>query len=490
MIGVLMLALVCNEVHAQAPPTAVPVASQAAGWTAVLRAEYIAGERILVPLLVRNDGAQPTTVPDLERRPWLVDFAFDAGKGELEHRRTKAPPDDPGHMLTVGPRGQRQTLLEVPTSGGLKAGRYEMLVSLLDGTTGEPSKITSSEVRIAPAKPVSADLKQSVGGADRSQLQAVWVHGATEGFDLYLHVADARRPDREQGSHFLAHLTGKVSPRLSHARGADVGNRHIVWMEGERDLGYVQLQGIQLRDAPKRMTLPWPKARLVASPMTDGAGALHVPVWIPAPNGKGGELRVVSFGDRGQPSFRRVSRYDTQPSTVVALVDDSGIGHVAVGMVGGLDLYTLRATSGHDSLPVPGRRLLRTGDGVEVVAAEFGVHPGDATSAGGLGVLAMLDTPEGLVPRWMGLQGAELRTLDPILAPEGNMVLRAVLPRGYDPPGLLFSDGDDRAIFVEGPRVAEAKVPLTGDWGVARASDGQAWLRRAVLAGPIAVSPL
>ena len=489
MLLALLLALSGAPALAQSPDPAPGAAADAtptaAGWTAELRAEYLAGERIRVPLTVRNDGTAPLTVPDLERRPWLVDFAFDAGKGELEHRRTKAPATDPGQQLTVSPRGQRRTLLEVPTSGAMKAGDYTLLVSLLDDA-GAPSAVARRAIRIAPSHPVSADLSGGVGGADRTQLQSVWLHKAAEGFDLYLHVADGRRPDRELGSFHLAHLDREVAPRLARARGADVGNRHVVWMQGPRAIGMVQLQGLQLREAPRAIELPWPTAELAAAPLTDAAGALHVPLWIPAPKGDAGELRVLTIGERGRPSFRRLARFDERPTAVRSVVDDAGTAQIAVVQGGALDLYTVRGDGGTEPLPVPGRRLLRVGEGSRIRLATFGVRPAEGAVAGGLALMALVEGPEGWTPTWVGLQGGTPRPLAPYPVAPGQAPL-ALVPQGLAPPALIVSGAGGAQLWQDARRV-ELPVSLQTDWGVVAGADGAVWLRRAVREGPVAVS--
>lgn len=478
----LLLALAAPPVHAE------PASAAATTWTASLRDEYLEGERIRVPLMVQNSGSEMLTVPDLERRPWLVDFAFDAGTGELEHRRTKAPAADPGQQLKIPPRAQRVTLLEVPTSGTLRAGDYTLLVSILDKADGEPTPVARESMVVAPSHPVSAHLEASAAGADRTQLQSVWVHQAQDAYDLYLHLSDGRRPDRELGSFFLTRLDTKVRPLLSRARGNDAANRHVVWQAGDRAVSVLQLQGLSVRGEVQTVEVPWPRVELVAAPMTDGTGAVHVPLWVPAPRGSGGELRILRVAERGRTDFRRLLRMDAPPIQVESVVDDSGVAHVAVLTAAALDLYSIREVEGGAALPVAGRRLLRPPEGQRLERVEFGLRATEGETAGGLALLALSRSETALTPQWVGLQGGTARSLDPLPLPSSAAVLELV-PNGLQAPGVLLDDGGT-VRFVEGARSAPVPLSLQGDWGVVRGVAGEVVLRRAVNSGPIAVSRL
>lgn len=478
----LLLALAAPQVHAE------PASTAASTWTATLRDEYLEGERIRVPLTVQNSGLETLTVPDLERRPWLVDFAFDAGTGELEHRRTKAPATDPGQQLQIPPRAQRVTLLEVPTSGSLKAGDYTLLVSILDKADGEPRPVARESMVVAPSHPVAAHLEASAAGADRTQLQSVWVHEARDAYDLYLHLSDGRRPDREVGSFFLTRLDAKVRPLLSRARGNDASNRHVVWQSGDRAVSVLQLQGLSVRGEAQTVEVPWPRVELVAAPMTDGTGAVHVPIWVPAPRGTGGELRILRVGERGRTGFRRLLRMDAPPVQVESVVDDSGVAHVAVLTAEALDLYSIREVEGGAALPVAGRRLLRPPEGQRLERVEFGLRATEGETAGGLALLALSRSESAVTPQWVGLQGGTPRSMEslPLAASAGVLEL---VPNGLRPPGVLVEDGAS-VRFVEGARTTPVTLSLQGDWGIVRGASGEVVLRRAVNAGPIAVSRL
>jgi hypothetical protein len=485
LLAPLLLAGVAVAQPAAAPPPAAPAPAAAPAaavtWAPQLRAEYLAGDSLRVPFLLSNPGTAAATAPDLDRRPWLIEFELDDGQGRVVKRRTTPPAEDPGGELRVGPRGQRQALLEVPLSSGVKPGGYELRVRLLGGP--EPVELGRRSVRVAPPAPVAAHLPSS--GGERGALQAVWLHRAAEGFDLYLHEVDGARPgDRGRSTH-LAHLDRAVEPRLSAVRVGAASGRHVVWAHSPRGITYAQLQGGALRSAPRAVDLPWPAAEPVGQPLTDGEGDLHIPVWIPAPQGPGGELRVVVIGARGAPVFRKVSRMDARPGAVHATVDDAGAPLLLVRGAGYVDLYTLGGPATARQLPVPGHRLQSAPDGA-LLDARFGLRPGGDGNPGGLAVLVTRAQDDGLHAAWIGLGGQLLRELPTTPRPAGLPPLIDVLPAGNGAPGFRFAGGG-AAVYVEGPRQVPAP-PATA--ALLRDASGAVWRRELRAGEGLVSSPL
>ncbi len=86
-----------------------------------------------------------------------------------------------------------------------------------------------------------------------------------------------------------------------------VGNRnnggHYLQLSPDRPGGrrYAQLLGgTALDGAPASAIAPWPVVEIAGEPLMDGRGRLLVPLWVPAPKGASGELRLLAFDSRGQ----------------------------------------------------------------------------------------------------------------------------------------------------------------------------------------------
>jgi hypothetical protein len=475
---------------AQEPPAAAATTVAAADAPTVvagLRSDYLQGGKIVVPITLRNDTAEAMAVPDLRERPWLVTFEMQLPNGNKQTRRTAVPESDAGRTVLLRPGAERSVLLEVPSGAKLAAGEY-LLGLTIDLGRDAPGVVMPIPVRIGPARPVAGDVARAAAGP--SAVDAVWLHEAKEGFDLYLHQADPKDPSRTLGQWFLTHLDAKATPRLTAARGQDAMNRAVVWFEGDRTVHALRLQGVQTRGAPDRITLPWPKAELVGQPAIDGSGRLHVPLWVPAPGGKRGELRVLTIGDRGRPAFRKLTALDRRPADLEVTVDAAGSVHLLVALEQAVDVYTVRATPpGEPDLPVPGRRVATAGPDRVVVGGTFGDLPEAEGRKGGLAVLVATRGESGLVSRWVGLRGGDLAEL-PALPWGPDDRLLALLPAGMDAPGVALRVGGGKPAF----RSAVGTVPLPGgsggDWSLWRTPDGAAAVRRVHAKGPVSITRL
>ena len=457
--------------------TAVGTLARVAGAEvqAELRDEYVQGVAMLVPVVLSNSGEQALTVPDLSARPWLVRFDLVQAGGGVLRRYTTPPDPDPGRTVQLPRRGQRRTLLEIPGAAGTAVGDYQLVVSVLDGA--QPIEVARRSIRVVAARPVAGDLGPSALSGSRAALPALWVHQARQGADLYLHLAAQEAPARPTEQRFLLHLDKVVQPWLAAARAADAGNPTVVWATDSRGLRVVTLDPTGSLLSDLSVAAPWPRVELAGRPASIVGGTVVVPLWVPAPAGTGGELRVASIDARGRPGFPRLASFPVRPEAVQTTVDAAGAAHFLVQHRDGLDLYTARgsAVQGTEALPLPGRRLLPSSAEEPLVQARFAVLSSTEELAGGLSVLAMRRVPTGFAGRWLDLQGATLLDLPVVPAPaEAELV--DTLANGQAAPGLLLRQGG-KTTWVEGS--SRQTLPATaGSIGLARDLAGAAWLRQ------------
>lgn len=450
---------------------------------AELRDEYVQGVPMLVPLTISNAGEAPVEVPDLSARPWLVRFDMVLPDGRQVRRSTTAPELDGGKTVLLARQGKRRTLLEVPGAESSPVGRYEMVVQLVQGETVR--EVARRSIVVAAPRVLDADLGPEGLAGTKVGLQAVWVHEATEGVDLYLHQASSADPSRTEAQRHLAHLPGPVQPWLAAARATDAASPVVAWADGARALRLVRVDPTGVVSSEERVDAPWPKVEIVGRPAIQPNGAVLVPLWVPAPSGSKGELRVLSLDGRGRPGFPRIARYDARPDGVATTVDAAGGVHFLVRHAGGLDLYGARTGSpqGPEALPLEGRRLWAPGDGGAMVYASFEVLPDSPELPGGLSVLTLQQSDAGLSGRWLDLHGKVLAELPAVAgAPAG--VVADVAPAGTGAPGVLVAAGGVLT-WVEGGAATRLPGLSSGAVSVVRASDGSAWLRQSTRSEPV-----
>ncbi len=460
---------------ASAPAASAPAAATSAtsapasplSVTADLRQEYLQGQDLLVLVTLTNNGTTPLTVPDLTARPWRVKFRFTLPSGQAQNRFTTPPAQEPAASWTISARGQKRVLLEVPSGSGLKEGSYTLAIEVDLGDRKET--LPARPVRISAAKPVTGFLAPDTLLNERDGVVSLWLHQASEGFDLYLAVADARAPERGARNDYLLHLDRKVQPQLTAARPGD-GDRFVLWATSERTLSYVRLQSGRVEGAPRTLDLPWPKVEIIGQGATDAKGNLHVPLWIPAPQGAGGELRLASVDARGKPQFRKMTSLSVRPAQIRTVVDVGGGVNVMVQRENLLDLYTLRPDY-PDEVPIPGERLWAAEAGQQLLTARYGSVPQGEEQAGGLGVLVAWSQPGKIESQWVSLQGKALQRVPATPVAEGAQLLRLV-PRGKEAPGLLLKGADSKLSYVEGSASATVALPA-GDWELMRDAIGR-----------------
>jgi hypothetical protein len=466
-----------------APASAAPAPVQAAAWAPRLRAEYLSGERIVVPFEATNSGDAVVRVPDLAARPWLVQFSLQPEGGQVQRRSTTPPEVDPGGTLSLAPRGRRFTLLEVPGTGSLAPGAYTLAVSIL-GEDG-PVELARRSIRVGPPRPVSGALPDPA--AARAVQSTLWLHAAAQGFDLYLHEAPARSPLQVLSHAHLLHLDAKVSPALSATRGTDASNRHVVWLDGPRRLAVLPLRGAEVTEAPRMLNLPWPRAELIGRPATDGIGRLHLPLWVPGPQGAAGELRVLSLGPRGEPHFRRVAALPARPDLEV-LVTDDGAAQLLVQNDAAVDLYTIPAEEISADLPVAGRKLWRPAAGERALAARFAPRVAAEGVRAGLALCVLTGTETAVQPRWFSLQGAALPGGQTAARPPaGALVALAGEPSGEVAALWRLPEG---LRLQRGGALAPVPADLGRSWALGRLDDGALIVRGLVDGGPLRITAL
>lgn len=485
----LLLSLTANAQDAPAAddaPADAPAAQAAVAGATVeadLRQEYIQGEPILVRLTASNPGQSTLEFPDLASRPHLVKFELIDPQGKKQVWYSTPPDQDDGRTWKLPVRGQRTVLLQIPQSQRLKAGTYTLTVKI-EGH-GDLSPTT---LRLAKAKPVAGDVVFEPRGATRAGHQTVWVHQAKEGFDLYLHHADGRNPNRLVADHHLAHMDKAVQPHLSLSTPQARWERYVYWQRDDRTIEFFRLEGQGLIGPTRRIQTPYPKIELMGRASTDPHGMLNAPVWIPAPSGGRGELKVLSTGEREAPTYRNVVQLKEKPAWIETGLDTGGNLRILVPGPNGLDLYTLLAGV---QLPAGGKALARPeGEGAELltpVAGRFGVLAESDGRPGGLAILVLFERVDGsLEGRWYGLDGTEQGRVAPVTPPPKSEIVD-ILPLSYDDFGVLLRTPTGLAYA----KPSEPLAPINGvKQGTLLHQEGTTWIRSLEEGGPIRLTEI
>ena len=476
MLSLLLITALAQSPEAPTEPAPAEATAPAPGLTVTtdLRDEYLAGEPVLVRFTVKNDTSATRSFADLSSRPWLVRFELTDAAGSTKTWSTAAPETDPGGSWSVSARGQRQVLLEIPSSRGLAAGAWSLEISIEDDAGART--LPAQHIVVAKARPVAGETLWEPHGLDTAGHQTVWLHQATKGFDLYLHHADGEEPGRVLGDYHLAHFDDKIEPVLSHARPSERWDRYIYWLDG-RTIRHVRLQAQALRGEQGAFTLPWPSAQLAGRGATDAHGGLHVPVWIPSPKGGSGELRVASLRDRGASRVRVVGRFATEPRAVETAVDADGNLRLLVHTGEALQVYALSAAS---DLPAVGRTFPVEG---QPLMARFGWLGDAGGRSGGLSVLVASTSGEQVATRWYSLEATTLKEF-PAVSLGGELV--DLLPRDWSNPGLLVATGE-RSLAYTSPGMTPRAVTWVPDPTLVLDGEDKPRIKALATGGPVAV---
>jgi hypothetical protein len=449
-----------------------------------LRADYIQGEPIPVRLRVENPSGADASFPALDLRPHLVRFEVVTPKGDKQTWFNTPPAEDGDQRWTVRAGSHREVLLQVPSSQRFLAGDYRVTVRILDGEVEH--ELPEHRFTLAKADPAAGRAFSEPVGVERAGYHAAWVQRTGTGYELYLNVTDGKDPGKFVADHHLASLDRVVDPVLTHALPQDRFDRHVYWLDGDSTVRWVRLRGDVARAQPQAIQSPYPKIELLGRGGTDAEGGLHVPIWVPAPKGSAGEIRVITQREREGARFRSVVKLDRRPEWVDTTVDGAGNLRILVPAGDSLDMYTVAAGS---ELPGMGRRLLappEEGPATPPALARFG-HLGEGDSdAGGLSVLVLVTTPEGLEGRWLNLSGAELGRLAPL---QTSAELIDLLPKSRDDYGLLVR-GDDGLSSYLGPGEPPRQLGRIDDQAALLLWQDHAVLRSPARGGPFVVKQL
>jgi hypothetical protein len=367
----LLFFLLMSPSPAATPAQSTPITA-ASGVTVLadLRAEYLSGFPLLVELAIQNPTPSVLNFPDLSARPFLVHFLMST-KGNRQDRFNTPPEKDPGTTWSIPSKSERRVLLEVPNSSGLDAGAWTLGVEIRDpaGTIIIPSR----SIQLAEARPVTGYLAaEPLSAAAGSAL--TWLHQATSGFDLYLMSFQPRAPGKLSSQSYLLHTDARIEPNQSRTRAEDINARYIYWMAGPQSLMYLRLDGIFARTKPKAVSLPYPVFELAGQGVTDGAGGLMVPIWIPTPSGVGGSLKLLCLDAKGSLLVRKVADFQTRPAMLASSLDAAGNLLLAIGHSAGVDLYRADPTWASE-LPAKGIRVWKAEAGLTAAALSWDVLP-------------------------------------------------------------------------------------------------------------------
>jgi hypothetical protein len=495
--------------------------------SADLQPSYLAGHELVVTLRVENPQSTSLEFPRLDVRPYLVTFDLEGPDGRKQHRSNTPPEEEDEDLWVLPPRASRQVSLQLPSAATLRPGRYQLGFTV--DAESEELVLEPRPILLDPPAPVLADFVSEPELSHRAGWQTPWVHQGAQGTALYLHSAPASHPGARGYHWHLASLDEPAQPWLSTGRVTEAWSRYLYWLGGERSLFYARLGDRGLRGEPREIALPWPRWELLARGGSDAGGGLHLPVWVPAPSGEAGEVRVVSIQPHEQPRFRRVVAMDAKPEAST-LVDAAGHLRLLLLHDGKLDLYTV-GPNADEALPIAGRRLLprplRAGEpqllapapassaaGSGLVAGRirgfvsqrlaaleppplmgvrFGRLPEEEDEAGGVAVFGWLADPaaERAVVHgvWMSTAGRVIATVPGALLPPGHRIAQ-VLPRGYEPMVLVSLDrrGEGWAHCA----AWDAPVSLGRFEGGALREDaeGRLWLSRLVAGQGVVSQPI
>lgn len=434
-------AAVAAEHELRLPTPVESKMSNGLAFSADLREEYLAGMPLLVELAVRNTGTAPQTFPDLSARPFLVHFRLTTPKGQRQDRFNTPPAQDPGTTWTIAPGASRRVLLEVPLSSNFDPGAWTLGVEVQDGSGAVLTAIAGKSIRLSvPSHKTGRftwdpTLNSGVGAA------MTWLHGGSGGYDLYLSQFDSKRPTRLLSHSYLGRLQSYVDPHLSRTRSSDANSRYVYWRKGA-SISYVRLDGSSVRTR-STFSLPYPRFSLLDEGVTGSDGALLVPLWIPAPSGEGGSVKVLELDPRATGALRQVVDLPAPPSKVATSLDASGNLLFAMAHSGGLDIYRVDPTWDND-LPARGSRALK-GAEMPVTWLGWDVLPDQGEKAGGLTLCALLigSAESGPTYRYLNADlGGKLVRDSGVLPWLMPGAVLDVLPRALEPFRALVRDGE------------------------------------------------
>ncbi len=443
---------------------------------AVLRAElgdeHLAGFPVVVNLELRNPTAAAITVPDLSARRHLVHFKLESPTGNVTERFSTPPEFDTGGNWTIPAGSRRSVRFEIPSSKALEPGRWKLTV-----LAGEPGAITTLPEHafdVVPARPVAGRVVYEPVIAANSGAIFAWLHQAREGYEVYVDQLSPGAGTSLVARARVAHLADKAEPLLARALPNAARSRHVYWWTGPSQLAYARVDGLANAAPARPIDMPWPRVEPLARGATTATGALIVPVWIPAPSGVAGEVKLVQVDERGKVDFRAVADSPVRPTRAETSLDASGNLVLALAAEAGIDIYRVDGKR-PSHLPAAGKRAWAREGEWSTAALAFDTLPAAGSFPGGLGLVALqLATTTDVesrqattVSRLASFDlGSKAISTSPPLPWSAPGQITALLPAGAEPLRYLAAAPDGTTWFG---------VYGTGARAVGRALAGELW---------------
>ena|GEM_PF-5492465 len=434
--------------------------------TAELSPELLAGHKISIAFFVRNVTQKSLSFPDLSARPHLVRFLLTDANGKRQERFNTPPTQETTDRWTIPPRSQRKVQLLLPSGGALNAGDYELTIELEDDI-GSTTVLGPSPLKLKLPEPLLVDGPVHAADLGSPRGSLIWLQNASDGADIYLQTGlRAGRAQANRNWHLL-HLDERQDVRLTQARTADAKTRHLYWQSG-KDLVYAKLQGRELEEQKtRRIGIPYPEWKIVGRGVTSGSGRLLIPIWIAAPKGRMGEIRVVVVDDRKGARFHRFVDKHREPIFSHTGVDASGAMRMLVVTDGGLNQWILRAEE-LPEIPGSGSRIVKAASGVK--GAVYESLPDLDADKKGKGIFTW-SLKQGIVEgRWLTLGGTVVHKLPTRPLPAG-WTLESAFPHAdtlrftaKDPEGNLHLISEKAPRTIPALRSGESiRLTASGD---------------------------
>ena len=447
-----------------------------------LRGEYLAGLPVLVTVRVANPGKSPLAFPNLAKRPYLVRFEITPSGGRSRTWSNTKPAEPPSSAWSIAPSSWRDTLMEIPSSSRLAPGSYDVVVEIRFDDTEDAAthRLPAHPIVVRRAEPVALDPTVDLDTMKKVGHQLLFVHKGSEGHQLYLRHSEPSDPRATRGTYFLTDLPEAAEPRLARSKPSSGWSRHAYWKAGANAIGVVQLAGRGRAGESTTFRVPYPSFELVGTGYTDTKSVLHVPIWIPSPDGRTGDLRILTWKPRERSELRKVMTQTKPLDQTATTIDGSGSLRLAVVSNGALVQYLID-TRTPASLPARGKRMFLPEKG-EIAALAYQMRPTTESARGGLSLFVLQHTAveqeRALAGHWFGLDGSDLGATPPVMLPPDHEILQ-VLPRGVDTYDVLLRDKAGRTVLLP----SDGKpVPLSQGDAPTLVSDaaGAVWLRTLV----------
>ena len=425
-----------------------------------IRSDYLQGHPIAVQLTFRNTDAQQIEIPNIESESWRVEFQITDAKGQTQTRSTRPDVYPAPSTWTIEPRQSRSVWISLPAGQGLKAGHYQIQLSIdLDK---ESHQSPEYQIEIQAPKPIKTHFDLLQHPLSRQSNPILWVHQASNGYSTYLHHSHVNKHTQALFHDFVLHTTEPIDPLLSIAQGA---TRHIVWQATPRRIHYLTLQHNIPRHNVQQLAIPWPAAEIVGSPVTAPDGTPQFLLWIPSPS-KGGELRWCGVLDNGIPIYRKLTQLDQKPVSLSMSMNDQGEALIAVVNQGTVMLFTGIEASERPNIPLKSTALGEFKD--PILDIQFSVHPEE----GQVLYLLLHRNKTDLSQMSLTLSGEPLGELMLSETPYSDQPL--LFSPHHSKPAVALLQSSDITLHIDGTSQRIKAPPF--DWSLDRTQDGALWM--------------